>query len=110
MIILLDSLLPQTFKFIPRGLTADSIEIKDESTNTIVTIDITPSVDRYYLSVSEVLTLVEGRFYTLKVLNGLEVVYKDKIFCTNQKVSSYTINKNEYVEYETDNSYLIIND
>jgi len=110
MIILLDSLLPQTFKFIPRGLTADSIEIKDESTNTIVTIDITPNVDRYYLSVSEVLTLVEGRFYTLKVLNGLEVVYKDKIFCTNQTVSSYTINENEYVEYETDNSYLIIND
>ena len=82
--------------------------IEDDAENTSVTIDITPSVDRYYLSVSEVLTLVEGRFYTLKVLNGLEVVYKDKIFCTNQTVSSYSINDNEYVQHSTNNDFVII--
>jgi len=108
MIILLESVLSQTFKFIPRSLDADSMIIEDDAENTSVTIDITPSVDRYYLSVSEVLTLVEGRFYTLKVLNGLEVVYKDKIFCTNQKVSSYTINDNEYVQHSTNNDFVII--
>lgn len=110
MIILLESVLSQTLKFIPRGLDADSMVIRDEAENTSVTIDITPSIDRYYLSVSEVLTLVQGRFYTLTVLNGLEVVYKDKIFCTNQEVSSYTINENEYTEYDTDDNFVIIND
>tara|TARA_R110000803_G_scaffold124582_1_gene192313 strand:- start:116 stop:445 length:330 start_codon:yes stop_codon:yes gene_type:complete len=108
MIILLESVLSQTFKFIPRSLDADSMVIEDDAENTSVTIDITPSVDRYYLSVSEVLTLVEGRFYTLKVLNGLDVVYKDKIFCTNQTVSSYSINDNEYVQHSTNNDFVII--
>ena len=108
MIILLESVLSQTFKFIPRSLEADSMVIEDDAENTSVTIDITPSVDRYYLSVSEVLTLVEGRFYTLKVLNGLDVVYKDKIFCTNQTVSSYSINDNEYVQHSTNNDFVII--
>ena len=100
MIILLESVLSQTFKFIPRSLEADSMVIEDDAENTSVTIDITPTIDRYYLSVSEVLTLVEGRFYTIKVLNGLDVVYKDKIFCTNQTVSSYSINDNDFVIIE----------
>tara|TARA_R110000851_G_scaffold134847_1_gene270184 strand:- start:239 stop:496 length:258 start_codon:yes stop_codon:yes gene_type:complete len=82
--------------------------IEDDAENTSVTIDITPTIDRYYLSVSEVLTLVEGRFYTIKVLNGLDVVYKDKIFCTNQTVSSYSINDNEYVQHSTNNDFVII--
>lgn len=108
MIILLESVLSQTFKFIPRSLGADSMIIEDDAENTSVTIDITPTIDRYYLSVSEVLTLVEGRFYTIKVLNGLDVVYKDKIFCTNQTVSSYSINDNEYVQHSTNNDFVII--
>ena len=108
MIILLESVLSQTFKFIPRSLDADSMVIEDDAENTSVTIDITPTIDRYYLSVSEVLTLVEGRFYTIKVLNGLDVVYKDKIFCTNQTVSSYSINDNEYVQHSTNNDFVII--
>tara|TARA_R110000824_G_scaffold101042_1_gene239964 strand:+ start:468 stop:797 length:330 start_codon:yes stop_codon:yes gene_type:complete len=108
MIILLESVLSQTFKFIPRSLEADSMVIEDDAENTSVTIDITPTIDRYYLSVSEVLTLVEGRFYTIKVLNGLDVVYKDKIFCTNQTVSSYSINDNEYVQHSTNNDFVII--
>lgn len=108
MIILRESLLSQSFKFIPRTLSADSMVITDEAENTSDTIAITPVADRYYLSVSEVLTLVEGRFYTLTVLNGTEVVYKDKIFCTNQVVKDYTINKDEYVQNETNNEFVII--
>ena len=108
MIILLQSASSQTFKFIPRVLAADSMVITDEATNTGVTIAITPSVDRYYLSVSEVLTLVEGRGYTLSVLNGLEEVYRDKIFCTNQVVSDYSISDGTYISNATDNEYVII--
>ena len=110
MIILLESVLSQTFKFIPRSLRADSMVIEDDATNTSVTIPITATVDRYYLSVSEILTLVEGRFYTITVYDGSDVVYKDKIFCTNQTVSSYTINDGEYVQNTTDDEYVIITD
>ena len=82
--------------------------ITDEGKNTSVTIAITPIIDRYYLSVSEVLTLVDGRSYTVIVLNGLEEVYRYKGFCTNQVVSDYSISDGTYVEHATDNEYVII--
>ena len=108
MIILLQSITSQTFKIIPRELAADSMVIEDEAQNTSVTIAITPSVDRYYLSISKTLDLVEGRFYTLKVLNGSDVVYKDKIFCTNQVPADYSINDTEYIQHTTSDDYIII--
>ena len=108
MIILLQSASSQTFKFIPRTLAATSMVITDEGTNTDATITITPSVDRYYLSVSAVLSLIEGRSYTISVLNGLDEVYRDKLFCTNQTISEYSINNGEYVQNTTDDSYVII--
>lgn len=108
MIILQASGSDQTFKFIPRTLAATSMVIEDEAENTSVTIAITPTVTTYYLSVTETLSLVEGRFYTLKVLNGTDVVYKDKIFCTNQTISEYSINNGEYVQHSSDDDFVII--
>lgn len=35
-----------------------------------------------------------------------EVVYKDKIFCTDQAISDYTINKGEYKEHSTENEFM----
>ncbi len=108
MIILQSSVSAQTFTFIPRTLAATSMVVEDELENTSVTTSITPTVSTYYLSVTETLTLVEGRFYTLKVLNGSDVVYKDKIFCTNQTVADYSINNGEYTENTTSSEYVII--
>ena len=108
MIYLLESASPQTFKFISRVDVATSMVIEDEAENTSVTIAITPSVSTYYLSVTETLTLVEGRSYTITVLNGTDVVYKDKIFCTNQTPVDYTLNNGEYVQNTTDDDYVII--
>ena len=107
MIVLLSSVSDQTFKFVPRTLQATSMVITDEAERTSVTIAITPTVSTYYLSVTETLTLVEGRFYTLTVLNGTDVVYKDKIFCTNQTISDYSINDETYVQNTTNNDYVI---
>ena len=108
MIILLQSESSQTFKFIPRTLEATSMVITDEVTNTDATITITPIVDRYYLSVSILLSLIEGRSYTISVLNGLDEVYRYKIFCTNQTIPEYSINNGEYVQNTTDDSYVIM--
>jgi len=108
MIILQESASAQTFKFIPRELEATSMVIRDEAENTETTISIIPTVSTYYLEVTEILTLIENRTYTLKVLNGTDVVYKDKIFCTNQTISDYSINDGEYVENSTNNEFVII--
>jgi hypothetical protein len=34
-------------------------------------------------------------------------VYRDKIFCTNQTIAEYTINKDQYVQHTTINEYKI---
>jgi hypothetical protein len=72
--------------------------ILNELTDVSETYLITPTADRYYLVIEEVLNLKEGNFYTLEVKNGSEIVYKGKIFCTNQS-TSYS-STNDYVTYE----------
>ena len=46
--------------------------------------------------------------YTITV-TGSEVVYKDKIFCTNQTdVTSYTVNEGAYIFNDTDNEFITV--
>mgnify|MGYP003666051318 CR=1 FL=1 len=111
MIILTTSVNAQEIKFIPREYAASSIVITDQDTNTPVTYaGLTFTTDRYYLkgNVTFSPVLVEGRFYTIKVLNGSSIVYRDMIFCTDQALSTYSINKDVYVKNVTTNEYVVI--
>ena len=111
MIILTTSANAQQLKFIPREYSADSIVITDQDTNTPVTYSgLTFTTNKYYLqgNVTFSPVLKEGTFYTLSVLNGTSVVYKDNIFCTDQTISTYSINKNVYTEHATTNEYVVI--
>ena len=111
MIILTTSLSPQELKFIPRDYAADSIVLTDEQANTSIFIDgYTFTKDGYYLKADIYFNLVEDRFYTFKVLNDSKTVYKGRIFCTNQTVSDYSINKNVYTENESTNEYIVYNE
>ena len=66
-------------------------------------------IPREYAATSNVIfNLVEGRFYVLSVLNGTEVIYKDKVFCTAQNVLNYSINKDVYTSNVTENEYIIL--
>ena len=106
MIILKELATSQTFKVIPRTLAATSMTFTHEETGIVTTYAITPTIDRYYLVIDEIISLKEGNFYTLTVLNSTDVVYKGKIFCTNQSVSTYSINTNEYTSYSSTNDYV----
>ena len=111
MIILTTTAVAQQLKFIPREYTASSIVITDQDTNTPVTYTgLTFTTDRYYLQGNVIFNpiLVEGRFYTLKVFNGTSVVYRDMIFCTDQAISTYSINDGVYTKHETTNEYVVI--
>ena len=107
MIVLQQSALSQTFKIIPRQFAADSMIITDETTRDSITYSITITQLDYYAVISEIIALVEGHTYTLTVLDGANVVYKDKIFCTNQSATTYTINNGEYVQNTTDNEFIV---
>ena len=115
MIILQNTSSSQTINFIPReyetsGSNIYNISIINETTNKSVYDVDTNSFTAldYYYQYSAVFTLVEDTFYTLTIKKSGNVIYKDKIFCTNQTVSTYSVNNNEYEEQETTNEFIVL--
>lgn len=106
MIVLQELATSQEFRIIPRQLAATSMVITNELTDVSTTYAITPTIDRYYLVIDEIVVLEENNFYTLTVLDTTDVVYKGKIFCTNQTIPTYTPNNNEYTTYPSTNDYI----
>ena len=115
MIILKVDTNPQSFKFIPRSKTYDGLFLKDESTNieTEITIDSSASNDYYetitatFHTVVPAYDLVENRFYRLLVKNGTDIVYRDRVFCTNQTISTYSVNDGIYDSNASTNEFII---
>lgn len=128
----------QTIRIIPRSYPDDvTLILRDDSTNEIVTYtldsmewentdEVWNAVDLNwndaggyfeedgYLVINNQYNLVEGRFYDLTIKEGSVVIYKDKIFCTDQTIDQetnnyYSINENVYTtENSYDNDYIII--
>ena len=105
----------QTIRIIPRSYATNvSLIFRDDSTNTEVTYSTTATTQSNYLVISESLSLTEGRFYDLTIKEGTEIIYKDKVFCTDQTVDQdtndyYSVNSGEYVsDTSYDNDYIIL--
>lgn len=105
----------QTVKIIPRSYASNvSMILRDDSTNAEVTYSVSTTTDKNYLVLSQALALVEGRFYDLTIKEGTDIIYKDKVFCTDQTVDQdtnnyYSVNDNEYVSDSSyDNDYIIL--
>ena len=107
MIILKEQEEVQSLRFIPRKYCANQLILVNEMTNEQTTISSDFYKDGYYLFTTTTFDLKEGNFYVLTVKNNDEVVYKDKIFCTNQVIAEYTINKDEYVANQSNNDYIV---
>jgi hypothetical protein len=142
MIILSTSASAQTLKVIPRDYIADFVmRVRDDSTNVIksYTIENASQVGNY-LQFTNVFNpiLVENHFYDLTLETAYSfwntnvklwqnnttlwnvddkddaVIYKDKIFCTNQDIDQenndyYNLNKGQYTTYDGyDNTYIVI--
>lgn len=141
MIILTTSTGEQTLQVIPRLYPDDIIvTLRDESTNTIVSYTLENQEwqdynenwnlaefnwndsaasfyeDNGYLYIIANLSLTEGRFYelTIKDNSNNDVIYRDKVFCTDQTIDQdtnnyYSINSGQYTEEQSyDNDYIII--
>jgi len=113
MIVLQKSDSNQTFSFIPRSYvsgTTYTIKIVNETTNKEVYSDTATSFTSldYYYQHTDTFTLVEDTMYTLEIKAGSELIFRDKIFCTNQTISSYSVNKNEYTQNSDDNEFIVL--
>ena len=107
--ILKESALAQTLKFVPREYPSTiDYSITSESTNVTVTgSGISATVVGGYLQITEIFTLKEGNFYNFDITNG-NLIYRGRIYCTNQNVGNFTMDSGQYTEDATrDNEYAI---
>ena len=107
MIILREQETAQTLNAIIYGSDADTIVLRDEETNIETEIEAVFSIDKYFVTTSVIFPIKENKYYTLTIKDGTNIVYRDKIFCTNQALSTYSINKDEYIQHVTTNEYKI---
>lgn len=115
MVILQESGSEQTIKFIQREWVSNAsytINIVDETQNKNVYSQSTTSIteDKYFNSYTGTFNNVkQGIYYTLTILSGSDVIYKDKIYCTNQSdLADYSINESVYTTNDTDNEFITI--
>ena len=118
MIILTTSAAAQSISVIPRiYLSTFDLLIRDDSTNVQETYNITNAViSGNYLNFSNIFTpiLTENHFYDLILTSeSLGVIFKDRIFCTDQDIDQlnndyFNLNENEYLSYNGhDNTYKV---
>jgi hypothetical protein len=108
MIILQESASSQTINFIPRSGGYDTLVITDEQTGEVDTITtFTNTTGDYYDTITAVFTLVENHFYSLVVKDGTVELYRDKIYCTNQSIPTYSVNSGQYTNYSSNNDYVL---
>lgn len=110
--ILLDNSLDQTLTFIPRSYPSavDYTLVEEGTGRTVNKSSMTTATVLGRLTISDQFLLQEDKFYSIDVYDSSDgsLVYRDKIFVTNQDVKSYTINNGEFVEEESkDNTYVI---
>jgi len=108
MIVLQETNDPQTFSFIPRSDSYDALFLTDDQTNVEIEVTIDDSVVGDYINtITATFDLIEGHFYNLVLKDGADVVYKDKVFCTNQPVVSFSVNNGQYVSNSTTNDFIV---
>jgi hypothetical protein len=108
MIVLNVSELSQVISFIPRDGSYDTLELTDEQTNDTQVVNIIDStVGEYYHTIEAIFDLVENHFYMLVLKDGTDVLFKDKVFCTNQPLVSFSVNNGQYVSSTTTNDFII---
>ena len=111
--VLTTSTAEQILKVIPRTYTSSvTLKLRDDSTNVITTQTLSAITEKGYLVVSYAFNLKEGRFYDLTILDGSNIIYLDRVFCTDQTInqstnSYYSVNKNTYINAPSDNDYII---
>jgi len=95
--------------FMPRE-TIDSgkvyeLKIKSEEQNKVILTDSNASFTlvKYYYTYSTTQELTEANFYTIEINNTTDgtLIFKDKLFCTDQTLSTFVISNNVYIEKST---------
>lgn len=87
-----------------------TLYLTDESTNTTDIINPTITEANGFMELNATFDLVKNRFYGFKVIYDGDLIYRDRIFCTDQtNYPKFTVNEGVYDEETTyNNEYIII--
>lgn len=105
----------RNINFIPSetiiGTKSYSIEIKSEGQNKVLMTDTNPTFTElaYYYQYSTTQALVENNYYLITIKNTTDntLIFKDKMYCTDQTLSDYEISNGVYIEQSTgDNTFV----
>ena len=108
MIILQETASAQSFSFIPRSSAYNTLQITDEQTGITTNVTITSSVTgSYYDTITATFSLKQNHFYTLTLKQNTDIVYKDKIFCTNQAIPTFSVNNGQYIVNTSNNDFIL---
>lgn len=105
--VLTTTLDPQPLVIVPRSTTFDELIFTDDSTNIPVVIEIDSVEDKSYYQILNVFCeLVENRFYNVELFNDGALIYRGKVFCTDQTIVNFSVNKGRYTSHATTNQYI----
>lgn len=108
MIILQEVGTVQSFSFIPRSDSYNTLQITDEQTGVTSNVTITSSViGQYYHTITATFSLKENHYYTLTLKQNTDIVYKDKVFCTNQSIPTFSVNNGQYIVNTSNNDFIL---
>jgi hypothetical protein len=102
-----ENVLTQTFPLITRGGTLTDIVLKDEQTNVEILLSYITTQGSYYTIIQAIFNLVENHFYTLTCFNDSEIIYRDKVFCTDQSIVTFSVNNGQYTSNTTTNEFIV---
>ena len=108
MIILQEVGTPQSFSFIPRQDTYNTLQITDEQTGVTTNVTISTNViGQYYNTITATFSLKENHYYTLTLKQNTDIVFKDKVFCTNQSIPTFSVNNGQYIVNTSNNDFIL---
>lgn len=96
MIILRETTDEQEIFFIPRSFVFNKVIVKNEETGISQEFTVTAQQSNQYGYVKLVLDLKEDDWYVFKVYNDENLLYYGRVFCTNQEIETFSINKDVY--------------
>ena len=101
MIVLKPILTAQSFPLTIKGENAEKLLVRREGSDVTeeVVVDSIIIASNYNVITATFDFLTEGEYYQLIVVDGLNVVCRERIFCTAQTPEDYTPNNNEYIIY-----------
>jgi hypothetical protein len=102
---------PKVIKFIPRfDVPIVKIYIQEESSDLDINyLVFTSTTFSWYQTISFTSVFFKENFtYLIKILGANDIViYEGKGFCTNQPISTFSVNTGQYISNPTNNQYII---